>query len=216
MRSSSPRRNSSATPSCSSSSSEDSSEGPPRGAAEVARTRTIAGCAASPRNPERPSWTISTCASCSLMPSSARAASMASSTLAALLSISAIVSSASSRLRGAARPALPPGGGPARGPAPARPRPWPSRPGLRGLARSAVRSPAPLRRRRPLRHGRLGEHEMLLTDLDRVRGSPVHDEPRRDLVGQVVRDAAAGGGDPLPVLDDHALHGVRRPGRHAD
>src|SRR5947208_12256642 len=43
-----------------------------------------------PRSPERGSWTISTSASCSLTPSSARAASRASSTVGAFLSTSGI------------------------------------------------------------------------------------------------------------------------------
>src|SRR5947209_19002627 len=48
-----------------------------------------------PRNPPRGSWRISTSTSCSLAPSSASAASRASSTLAPLLSISGIPASRS-------------------------------------------------------------------------------------------------------------------------
>src|SRR5918996_1860019 len=83
MSSSSPARNSSAMSTCSSSSSWDTS-------GSGARTRTTAGWLFSPRNPRPGSWTISISAACSLIPSSSRASSTASSTLAALLSTSRI------------------------------------------------------------------------------------------------------------------------------
>src|SRR5947199_3816731 len=86
--------NSAAASACSSSSSSEASPAP----APFSRTRTTASAAPRRRKPDLGSWTISTSASCSLTPSSARAASRASSTLAPLLSTSRIPASARSAL----------------------------------------------------------------------------------------------------------------------
>src|SRR5690242_489943 len=120
-----------------------------------------------PRRPDRGSWTISMSASCSLTPSSARAASRAASTVGALLSTSCIARPlVGGALRRARRRSLPRLG-----------RRTPLQP---AHARGAVAAGALGLRwglLRRLRRGQLAlvrtPDEMLEPDLDEVRGRPI-------------------------------------------
>src|SRR5262245_41003058 len=122
-----------------------------------------------PRSPERGSWTISTSASCSLTPSSARAESRASSTVGALLSTSRIAGPLGRTLGRTRRGPLPRlGGRPAL--QPANPRGAVAAGGL-GLGGSLLRR---------LGRGQLAlartANEMLEPDLYEVRRGPVQDK----------------------------------------
>src|SRR2546426_7905948 len=174
MRESSPSTKSAAISACSSRSSSDASSRRAR-----RRTLTTASWEPTPRNPPRGSWRICTATSCSVAPSSAKAASIASSTLGALLSTSSTVASRAGLLWGRGRP-----GGRARLGSPTRF----ARRSLPALA--LVRDPVHERRqealpgllaiglRRQVFRGRAGpEHEVLLADLPKVRRGPVHDQP---------------------------------------
>src|SRR6266496_3327251 len=187
MTSRSPFTKSAASSPCSSRTSGSRSDGPGMGA-PARRTRTMAGWALSPRNPWRGSCRISICASCSVTPSSSRAASMASSTLAALLSTSSIRTSSARatpatriirRTRSPLLLAVPRFGF----------RPPGDRPRLSLLggpdASRAARALGPLGRPVTARLGRAlplhtRQHEVLLADLDQVRRGPVDHQPGRE------------------------------------
>src|SRR5215207_4714719 len=195
IRSSSPSRNSVAISACSSRSSSLTS---PSGLTRE-RTTTMASWAPTPNTPDRGSCTTWTSASCSLRPSSPRAASSASSTLGALLRISS-TAVASGPCSFGVGPGLV-GTGAGRGAGPPLGHGWfggPGLPGARlrgrpaselslllgalhhrghepllvGLLRLRLRVLGQLLGRRPAL-----EHEVLLTDLPRVRGRPIQDEP---------------------------------------
>src|SRR6266511_2717129 len=186
MARSNPRKNTAAASAWSSRSSSDGAEG-------AGLTRTTATWAFRP-DPCRGSCRIWIRASCSLIPRSASAASMASSTLAALLSISSTASSAPCR-------PLPRTDG---SPAPATldrllsPRALASPPpsvlsarGTRISGRSTRQLPTPLPvpsapgSRRPvpvlLDRGPSGQHVELLGDLNEVRRRPVDHQARREV-----------------------------------
>src|SRR6266511_1330636 len=161
-------------------SSRSSSEASSRRA--CSRTRTTASRDPTPTNPARGSWRICTVTSCSVAPSSARADSIASSTLGALLSTSSTVASRTGLLGGWGRP----GGRSRLGLPTGFPR-W----SLSALA--FVRSPIHEGRHETLLgllaigagrelfgRGSGPEHEVLLADLPQVRGRPVDDQPRRE------------------------------------
>src|SRR4249919_292362 len=198
IRSSMPSRNSVAISACSSRSSWLRS---PSGLTRE-RTTTMACWEPTPNTPDRGSWTTWTSASCSLRPSSPRAASMASSTLGALLRISSTaVASGPWSLRVGPRLV---GIGPGRAAGPSLGRGWFGVPGLLaarlrgraasdlslllgalhhrghgplllGLLRLRLRVLGQLLGRRPAL-----EHEVLLTDLPPVRRRPVQDETGRE------------------------------------
>src|SRR5215216_204810 len=194
IRSSMPSRNSVAISACSSrSSSLTSPSGLARG-----RTTTMASWAPTPNTPDRGSWTTWTSASCSVRPSSPRAASTASSTLGAFLRISSTaVASGPGLLRVRSRLV---GTGPGRAADPPLGRGWfgvPELPAARLGGRVASELSLLLgalhhRGHEPLLLGLLGlglgvlgqllgrraalEHEVLLADLPPVRGRPVQDE----------------------------------------
>src|SRR3990170_2377944 len=192
MRLSRPSRNSAATSPCSSSSSSESSS-----RRRLGRTITTASWDPMPSRPWRGSWTTWTSTSCSPKPSSPRAASIACSTLGALLRISSIVASL-----------LRLGTGPGPRCAGLAPAASGLAPAASGLAPSAARLACTARPTTPLllhpfHHARqeallprlalvvgrggkgLGrrpglEHEVLLSDLPRVRRCPVQDQTGRE------------------------------------
>ena len=97
-----------------------------------------------------------------------------------------------------------PGPGPARGHAPARPRPAHQGPQDRGRP-GLRRRPAPgLRprpgRRRDARHRRRAEARQVQAPLDRGRRRPLHRPPRRGARGRRARDRTAGRSIPRPAL----------------
>src|SRR4029453_2030565 len=198
IRSSMPSRNSVAISACSSRSSSLRS---PSGLTRE-RTTTMASWAPTPNTPERGSWTTWTSTSCSVRPSSPRAASTASSTLGALLRISSTsVASGPGSLRVGPRLG---GAGPGGAVGPSLGCGWLGGSGLLGarlgcppgselslllralhhrghealllgLLRLGLRGLGQLLGRRPA-----FEHEVLLTDLPSVGGRPVQDEAGRE------------------------------------
>src|SRR6266540_2413987 len=176
IRASRPSRNSAPISACSSRSSSDASSRRAR-----SRTRTTASWDPTPPNPSLGSWRICTVTSCSVAPSSARATSIASSTLGALPSISSTVASRTGPLGGWCPPGVRSRLGPFTGLVR---RSLPALPLVRNPIHEgrhealptllAIRASGELLRRRSC-----PEHEVLLADLPEVRGRPVDNQPGR-------------------------------------